>query len=102
VTFGPGAAPDGRADLGARLAPLTDTDAEELIGSIAPRGAPPPDLAAVREMLLRVSRLADDLPEVAELDLSSVTARADGVRADGARIRLTPSQAHDPLLRKLL
>ena len=106
----------GRADVGpgeladraARLTPLTDTDAEELLRSIrsAPvplgsGGASPADPTALREILLRVSRLADDLPEVAELDLSPVTARADGVSAHGARIRLTPVQAHDPFLRQL-
>jgi hypothetical protein len=60
-----------------------------------------PDLAALREILLRVSRLADDLPEVAELDLNPVLTRPDGVSASGARIRLAPAQPHDPFLRKL-
>jgi acyl-CoA synthetase (NDP forming)/GNAT superfamily N-acetyltransferase len=107
VILGPGDADSGAAaGQHARLAPLTDTDAEELIRSaLLPRGsrdAPPADLAALRETLLRVSRLADDLPEVAELDLGPAIVRADGVYADGARIRLMPAQAHDPFLRKLL
>jgi hypothetical protein len=50
---------------------------------------------------LRVSRLADDLPEIAELGLSPVITRTGGVAAHGARIRLTPSHADDPFLRKL-
>ena len=45
--------------------------------------APPAGLAAVRETVLRVFRLADDVPEVAELELSPVIVRADGVCADG-------------------
>jgi acyl-CoA synthetase (NDP forming) len=56
-------------DHAARLAPLTDADADKLIGSIrsAPlllghRGSQPADLGALRDLLLRVSRLADDLP----------------------------------------
>jgi hypothetical protein len=109
VTFGlGGVAANVLADHAARLTPLTDTDADELIRSVrsAPRllgyrGAPPADLAALREILLRVSRLADDLPEVAELDLNPVLARPDGVSATGARIRLAPAQPHDPFLRKL-
>ncbi len=113
--FGPLVTCGLAADLGvaasqaARLAPLTDTDAEELVRSVRPApgphgsgDTPPARLAALQETLLRVSRLADDLPEVAELDLSPVVVRADGVGADGARIRLTPSEAHDPFLRKLL
>ena len=110
VIFGRGGVGPGElANRAARLTPLTDSDAEELVRSIrsAPvllgyDGAPPADLAVLREILLRVSRLADDLPEVAELDLSPVIARADGVSAYGARIRLTPVQAHDPFLRQLL
>jgi acyl-CoA synthetase (NDP forming)/GNAT superfamily N-acetyltransferase len=110
VIFGRGGVGPGElADRAARLTPLTDTDAEELVRSVrsAPvlpgyDGAPPADLTALREILLRVSRLADDLPEVAELGLSPVTARADGVSAHGAKIRLTPVQAHDPFLRQLI
>jgi acyl-CoA synthetase (NDP forming) len=96
------------ADHMARLVPLTDTDADELIHSIrsAPlllghRGSPPADLAALQEMLLRVSRLADDLPEVAELDLNPVIARPDGVFAVDARIRLAPAEPRDLFLREL-
>jgi acyl-CoA synthetase (NDP forming)/GNAT superfamily N-acetyltransferase len=109
VVFGlGGVATDVLADRAARLAPLTDTDADELIRSIhsAPlllgyRGAQPADLAALRETLLRVSRLADDLPEIAELDLNPVIARPDGVAAVDVRIRLKPAQPQDPFLRKL-
>ena len=79
VVFGlGGVATEVLGDHSARLAPLTDTDACDLIGSIraAPlllghRGTPPADLAALTDTLLRVSRLADDLPEVAELDLKT-------------------------------
>ncbi|HEY4461785.1 MAG TPA: GNAT family N-acetyltransferase [Streptosporangiaceae bacterium] len=81
----------------ARLAPLTDADAGELIRALGL----PPDRPALREMLLRVSRLADDLPEVAGLDLDPVIAGPDCARAAGARIRLAPSQPGDPFLRKL-
>jgi acyl-CoA synthetase (NDP forming)/GNAT superfamily N-acetyltransferase len=109
VVFGlGGVATDVLADRAARLAPLTDTDADELIHSIhsAPlllgyRGAQPADLAALQDTLLRVSRLADDLPEIAELDLNPVIARPDGASAVDARIRLTPTRPQDPFLRKL-
>jgi len=51
--------------------------------------------------LLRASRLADDVPEIAELDLNRVIARPDGIVAVDAWIRIAPRQAADPLLRKL-
>ena len=92
----------------ARLAPLTSADADDLIHSIraAPlllghRGQPAADIAALRNTLLRVSRLADDLPQVTELDLNPVIARPDGAVAVDARIRVTSHRPADPFLRQL-
>ena len=109
VLFGVGgAAADALADRAARLAPLTDADADELIRSIraAPLllgrpGAPGTDLAALRDMLLRVSRMADDLPQIAELELSPVFARPHGIQAVDARIRLQAADPADAHLRRL-
>jgi acyl-CoA synthetase (NDP forming) len=105
---GPSASGSGHA---ARLAPLTSADADTLIDSIrsgpAPqglRGGPadrPGRDAALRETLLRVSRLTDDLPEIAELELSPVIAGQDGAVVVGARIRVAPPVPQDPFLRKL-
>jgi hypothetical protein len=78
VVFGlGGAASEALADHAARLTPLTDTDADKLIRSIRSSplllghlGRPAADLGALRDLLLRVSRLADDLPEVTGLELT--------------------------------
>jgi acyl-CoA synthetase (NDP forming) len=105
VVFGLGGIATGAlADHAARLAPLTSADAEDLIRAI--HAAPAlleqaPDTAALRDTLLRVSRLADDLPQVAELDLNPVIVRADGVIAVDARIRVTSEHLADPFLRQL-
>ena len=109
VVFGlGGVATEVLGDHAARLTPLTDTDADELIHAVhaAPllfghRGAPPADAGALADTLLRVSRLADDLPEVAELDLSPVIARPDGVYAVDVRVRVSPAEPRDPFLRQL-
>jgi acyl-CoA synthetase (NDP forming) len=109
VVFGlGGVATEVLGDHAARLTPLTDADADDLIHSVhaAPllfghRGTPPVDSAALADVLLRVSRLASDLPEVAELDLNPVVATAGGAQAVDARIRVTPAQPQDPFLRKL-
>jgi acyl-CoA synthetase (NDP forming) len=98
----------------ARLTPLTDTDADQLIRSVFPAGRPPqtsprtggPPVplsppGALRDLLLRVSRLAEDLPEVTELDLSPVIAAPDGAAVVDARVRVAPYQPQDPFLRKL-
>ena len=105
VVFGLGGiATDMLADHAARLAPLTDADADDLIRSI--RAARvlldhQVDIAALRDVLLRASRLADDLPEVAELDLNPVIVRPDGAVAVDARIRVTSHHLADPFLRQL-
>jgi acyl-CoA synthetase (NDP forming) len=105
VVFGLGGiAADTLADYAARLAPLTDADAEDLIGSI--RAAPAllerrAGTGALRDTLLRVSRLASDLPQIADLDLNPVIVRPDGVVAVDARIRVTSHRLADPFLRQL-
>jgi ATP-grasp domain len=48
-----------------------------------------------------VSRLADDLPEVAELDLNPVIARPDGAFPVDVRVRVAPAAPLDPFLRQL-
>jgi acyl-CoA synthetase (NDP forming) len=109
VVFGLGGAATGvLGDQAARLTPLTDTDADELIrGTDATPllsghgGAPPADTRALADVLLRVSRLADDLPEVAELELNPVIARPEGVSAARARVRVGPADSRDPFLRRL-
>jgi acyl-CoA synthetase (NDP forming)/GNAT superfamily N-acetyltransferase len=109
VLFGVGGAADGvQADRAARLAPLTESDADDLIRSVraAPRllgrrGERAADLAALRDMLLRVSRMADDLRQIAELELSPVIARPGGVQAVDGRIRIQAAEPIDAHLRRL-
>jgi acetyl coenzyme A synthetase (ADP forming)-like protein len=83
-----------------RIAPLTDVDAEELVATgkagrlvAGFRGAPPADAVALADLLQRLSRLAEELPEVVELDLNPVLADAAGCRAVDARIRVARSRA---------
>jgi acyl-CoA synthetase (NDP forming) len=102
VAFGPGgvfAELIGSAAF--RIAPLTDVDVEELVlegkaGRLVAgyRGTPRADTSALVDALHRLSRLAVDLPEVAELDLNPVIALPDRCVAVDARIRLAlrPSQ----------
>jgi acetyl coenzyme A synthetase (ADP forming)-like protein len=84
-------------DVGFRMAPLTDKDADELLHGIKGarlldgyRGHPPADVDTLRELLLRVSRLAVDVPEIVELDLNPVMAMSPGhgCRVVDARIRV--------------
>ena len=96
VAFGPGgvlAELIGQAQF--RLAPLSDVDATELVhagkaGRLVAgfRGNPPADAGALADLLLRLSQLANDLPEVAELDLNPILALPSGCVAVDARVRV--------------
>jgi acyl-CoA synthetase (NDP forming)/RimJ/RimL family protein N-acetyltransferase len=97
------------ADRALRLLPLTDRDAAGMWRSLrgAPlltgfRGGPAVDTAAVEDLLLRLGRLAEELPEVAELDLNPVLAGPDGVVAVDVKLRLAPvADEPDPWVREL-
>jgi len=72
-------------DISTRLHPLTSLDAEELIGSIKMarlfdgfRGAPPSDKKSLIDLLLRLSALIEDVPEIAELDFNPVKVMPQG------------------------
>ena len=66
------------------------------------RGTAPVDTTAVEDLLARLGRLAEDLPEVAELDLNPVLAGINGVILVDAKLRLAPvGREPDPTLRAL-
>jgi hypothetical protein len=90
-------------DRSARLAPLTDADAYAMIGAVraAAQVLGRAGWSTVAGLLLRVSRLADDLPEVAGLELNPLIARPDGVHVSDARVRIAPAEPRDPFLRQL-
>ena len=84
-------------DVRFRVAPLTDRDADELLHEIRGfpllqgyRGHPAADLEALRDILLRLSSLAEEVPEILELDLNPVIALppGNGCRIVDARIRV--------------
>ncbi|MDP9239930.1 MAG: GNAT family N-acetyltransferase [Actinomycetota bacterium] len=109
VMFGlGGVASDLLADRAFRLLPMSVEDAADLVRSLrgAPllfgyRGTPSCDVRALEDMILRVARLAEDLPELAELDLNPVIAGPDGAIAVDVKVRLQPVVVTDRLLRRL-
>ncbi|MEW2484706.1 GNAT family N-acetyltransferase [Streptomyces sp. NPDC048411] len=105
LSFGLAGAPSELlGDTAHRLVPATDRDAAELIRSIraAPvlfgwRGSAPVDTAALEELLLRVSRLVDDHPEVVSVALEPVVVATQGLTVLGATVRLSPPPARTDL-----
>jgi acetyl coenzyme A synthetase (ADP forming)-like protein len=82
-------------DVVFRLAPLSRVDAEEMVDGFrgsrilrGMRGRPPADREAIIEVLLRVSRMAVDNPEIVELDINPLIARPDGAIAVDVRVTL--------------
>ncbi|MCX6646809.1 MAG: acetate--CoA ligase family protein, partial [bacterium] len=68
-----------------RMVPLTDTDARELVmnGPAWPilkgvRGRPPVDVDALVENILRLAQMANEIPEISEVDLNPLIAYPNG------------------------
>ncbi|MFF0008217.1 GNAT family N-acetyltransferase [Streptomyces tibetensis] len=105
LSFGlAGAASQLLGDTAHRLIPVTDREATSLVRSIrtAPllfgwRGSAPADTRALEELLLRVSRLVDDHPEVVAVTLEPVVVASHGLSVLGASVRLAPPPVRDDL-----
>jgi len=86
-------------DVTFRLAPVRELGARRMVEETRTaailrgvRGEPPSDLEAIVECLLRLSQLAVDCPEVAELDINPlfVYAEGQGAAVADARVRIAP------------
>ncbi|GGT44187.1 bifunctional acetate--CoA ligase family protein/GNAT family N-acetyltransferase [Streptomyces purpureus] len=105
LSFGLAGAPSELlGDTAHRLVPATDRDVAEQIRSLrtAPllfgwRGSAPVDTAALEELLLRVSRLVDDHPEIVAIGLEPVVVAPQGLSVLGATVRLAPPPARTDL-----
>ena len=83
--------------------PVTDEDAHQLVRSLRGsqllfgyRGRPAVDVDALEDLILRVGALADEIPEIEEMDINPVVASASGVVAIDVKIRVTPSRVQVP------
>ena len=86
-------------DVSVRITPLTDVDVKEMLRSLKTwplfegyRGRPPLDASGLEDLLLRVSTMVEDLPQLIELDLNPVHVSPDGCTVLDARMKLgTPT-----------
>jgi acyl-CoA synthetase (NDP forming) len=87
-------------DVSFRITPVTNLEAADMVREIKSaklldgyRSYPAGDISAVEEVILRVSTLADSIPEVQEMDLNPVMVLApgEGAKAVDARIRIAPT-----------
>jgi len=72
-------------DITFRIHPLTDIDVREMVRSVKAhqllsgwRGSKPSDVKAIEDVLLRVSAMVEDLPQIAEMDLNPLKAQEQG------------------------
>jgi acetyl coenzyme A synthetase (ADP forming)-like protein len=91
-------------DVAVRITPLSDLDAQEMLRSLRSfplldgyRGTVKCDLAAIENVLLRLSAMVEAHTEIAELDANPVVARADGALILDARIRVSLAPDRQPL-----
>jgi acyl-CoA synthetase (NDP forming)/GNAT superfamily N-acetyltransferase len=103
-----GVATDLLADRSFRLPPLGRTEVQQLVKSLRSspllfgyRGSPLVDVAALEDLLLRVSMLATDLPELTDLDLNPVIVSTEGAMAVDVKLRLARPAVIDPYVRRL-
>jgi acetate---CoA ligase (ADP-forming) len=114
-TFGPivavaagGAATELLGDAAVRLTPLTDRDAHEMIRELRTfslldgfRGAAPCDVAAVEDVLLRLSAMVEAHEEIVEIEINPLIVSPSGTVAVDirARIATAPPATPQPSLR---
>jgi acyl-CoA synthetase (NDP forming) len=82
-------------DVSFGLAPITRTDAKEMVREIkaykileGARGKPPADQETIVDILLKTSRMLVECPEINELDMNPVLVYEKGARIVDARVIL--------------
>jgi acetyl coenzyme A synthetase (ADP forming)-like protein len=102
-------------DITFRLAPATRQDALSMLDGIQAhemlkgvRGSDPANRDAIADIIVNVSRLITDFPEIAEMDLNPVFATKDGAIAADVRIVVDfapkpprPRPQHDDIVRQM-
>ena len=90
-------------DVAFRIVPLTRQDAQAMIRQIKAyrllegyRGQPPVDIPHIEELLLKVSKMAEENPEIKEMDINPLIAYDKGAIAVDARIILEDSAIGKP------
>jgi acyl-CoA synthetase (NDP forming) len=87
-------------DVSFRLAPLSEEGAARMVRGIrslpiltGTRGFPPADLAAIERLLISVSQMAIDMPEIEEMDLNPVFVYPEGKGIKAVDVRIKKAQA---------
>jgi acyl-CoA synthetase (NDP forming) len=92
------------SDVAVRITPVTDLEARAMVRSLRTfplldgyRGAPHCDLAAIEDVLLRVSAMVEAHPEIAELDCNPLIAGPESAVIVDARVRVETAAPPRPM-----
>ncbi len=110
-SFGPvlacgagGTAAELLQDVAVRITPISDLDAREMLRTLRTfplldgyRGAPPCDVGAIEDVLLRVGAMVEAHPEITELDCNPLIAGPDGAVIVDARVRVEEAPPVPPM-----
>jgi acetyl coenzyme A synthetase (ADP forming)-like protein len=82
-------------DVSFRIAPITESDARDMIEEIktikllkGARGAKPSDINSIAEILLKISQLVTDFPEIMEMDINPLFVKAEGLGSIAGDVRI--------------
>jgi acyl-CoA synthetase (NDP forming) len=91
-------------DIAVRVAPVTDLEAAEMVRSLATfplldgfRGSTTKDVRALEDVILRISAMASDQPEIAEVDCNPVMVLDRGAAVVDARVHVRLSAPRPPV-----
>ena len=88
-------------DVAFELAPVSDDEAGNMLRSLRTypilegvRGENPSDINAIKDTILRISRLVEDFPEILEMDINPffVFDKGNGISAVDVKITIAPSE----------
>ncbi len=92
-------------DVAVALTPVTEREATRMLRSLRTypllagfRGAPPADLEAVGDVVVRLAAMADRHEAIAEIDLNPLAATPEGAVVLDARVRVAAPQPRPPIL----
>ncbi|MHB1276737.1 MAG: acetate--CoA ligase family protein, partial [Candidatus Humimicrobiaceae bacterium] len=82
-------------DVSFRIAPITESDAREMIEEIktikllkGARGSKPSDIDSIVEIILKISQLVTDFPEIMEMDINPLFVKAEGLGSIAGDVRI--------------
>lgn len=82
-------------DVTFRIAPIKEIDAREMIEEIktikllkGARGAKPSDINSIVEIILKISQLVTDFPEIMEMDINPLFVKAEGLGSIAGDVRI--------------